>query len=387
MRVVLAFVFLGLVNAAFIGNAIAADSHGVTKATAMDALDRGSIPSRVRESLPSEAVALVAGDARPVTGLAFTPDGRTLFVANEGGPNKGDAPGIVEVWDVSQSAPQKTAQLDGHRDWITSLAVSRDGRILASGGARFDQSIHFWDLTGRQPKPAAVIAPFSHWWHLALAFSPDGKWLATVSGSDQGPIQLWDVSEGPDHVKQGPVLSGLAWGISAMAFSPDGRFLVAALGSGHHHPNDGTLLLWKRGSADYALVSKVEGKNQEISSLVFSRDGTALVTGYSGGGLRMWGLSDGTLREKTPPRDPENPVRVVTFLTDGSRLFSGRRDGTVDEWDAKVGKSRHWKFEAGVSSMAPAPHGPYLAVGLNDGRSVILRLQSGNDTLGESIGK
>ena len=226
---------------------------------------------------------------------------------------------------------------------------------------------------GEQPKPAAVLAAFSHWWHVALAFSPDGKWLATVSGSDHGPVQLWDVSAGPNDVKQGPVLPGPAWGVSAMAFSHNGRFLVAALGSGHHHPNDGTLLVWKKNDAGYELISKVAGNAHEISSLAFSPEDDALVTGYAGGGLRMWDFSDGVLKEKTPLRDGGNPVKVVTFLPSGQLLSAGN-DGNVVEWDAKVGKSRQWKFGESLTSLAAAPRQPYLAVGLGDGRAVILHL-------------
>lgn len=351
--------------------------NGILKlrsATSLDALNRSSIPAGIRKALPTEAVAVIDGDPRPVSALAFAPDGRTLILAHEGGPQKGDPPGVVEVWDVSHAAPKRTAQLDGPRDWIASLAISPNGKILVSGGARFDQSIRFWDLTGPRPKPAAVIAAFSHWWHNSLAFSPDGKWLATVSGSDQGPVQLWDVSAGPNDVKQGPVLSGLAWGVSALAFSHDGRFLVAALGSGHHHPNDGTLVVWKKSGAEYKLMSKVEGKGHEISSLAFAPAEDALVTGYAAGGLRMWDFADGAIKEKTPIRDAGNPVRTVAFLPSEGRLYSARRDGVVVEWDAKVGQSRQWGFSEVLRSMAPAPHKPYLAVGLNDGQTVILHL-------------
>ncbi len=373
MHIALLYGLLGLLIAAFGSTSAGADIHAIPGGTGLDVLDRGSIPPQVRDSVPSDAVAVTDGDSRPVSAMAFTPDGRTLIVAHEGGPKKGDQPGTIEVWDLSRAAPQRTAQLDGHRDWISSLAVSPNGRMLISGGARFDQSVNFWDLSGREPKPAAVLAPFSQWWHVALAFSPDGKWLATVSGSDHGPVQLWDVSAGPNDVKQGPVLTGPAWGVSAMAFSRNGRFLVAALGSGHLHPNDGTLLVWKKSDTGYDLISKVAGNAHEISSLAFSPEGDALVTGYASGGLRMWDFSDGVLKEKTPLRDGGNSVKVVTFLPSG-QLSSAGKDGNVVEWDAKVGKSRQWKFGESLTSLAAAPHQPYLAVGLGDGRAVILHL-------------
>ena len=269
MRIALLRGFLGLMIAAFGSTLAGADSNRVSGGNGLEALDRGSIAPGIRDSMPSDVVAVINGELTPVSALAFRPDGRTLIVAHEGGPKKGDQPGVVELWDLSHAAPQRTAQLNGHQDWITSLAISPNRRMLVSGGARFDQSVHFWDLSGGQPKPAAVLPAFSHWWHVALAFTPDSKWLATVSGSEQGPVQLWDVSAGSNDVKQGPVLLGPAWGVSAMAFSHDGRFLVAALGSGHHHPNDGTLLVWKKNGANYDLVFKSKERHMRSAAWRF----------------------------------------------------------------------------------------------------------------------
>ena len=169
------------------------------------------------------------------------------------------------------------------------------------------------------------------------------------------------------------MLTGPTWGVSAMAFSHNGRFLVLALGSGHLHPNDGTLLVWKKSDTGYDLISQVAGNGARDQQL-------GLLGGGRCPGHRICrrrpedvDFSDGVLKEKTPLRDGGNPVTVVTFLPSGQLLSAGH-DGNVVEWDAKVGKSRQWKFGESLTSLAAAPCQPYLAVGLGDGRAVILHL-------------
>jgi WD40 repeat protein len=350
----------------------------------MDSLDREKIPAVVRRNLPPDVVAVMAGDPRSVAALAFVSDGRTLILAHLGGPNKGDLPGTIEMWNLSDAAPQEIVQLDAHRDWISSLAISPNGKMLVSGGTRFDQSIHFWSLSGNKPQHSAALTKFSHWWHHALVFSPDGKWLATVSGSEQGPVQLWDVSDVSKQVKEGPVLTGLEWGISAMAFTADGRYLIAALGSGHHHPNDGTLLVWERNDTGFALKSKIEDKGHEMSALAISPDGHRFVAGYADGAIKLFGLTAGTPQEKAALRDHGDSQQAIAFLPNGEQFLSASQSGTVDEWDALGAKSmRQWRFPGSLSSMALSSSGQYAAVGLADGRTAILKLPNSANASGD----
>ena len=279
-----------------------------------------------------------------------------MVLAHLGGSKKGDSPGTIELWDLSRAAPEEIVQLDAHRDWISSLSISSNGKTLVSGGTRFDQSVHFWTLSGEKPRHAAELTKFSQWWHHALVFSPDGKWLATVSGSEQGPVQLWDVSDVSNQVKEGPVLAGLAWGVSAMAFSPDGRYLIAALGSGHHHPNDGTLLVWERNDTGFALKSKIEDKGHEIGALAVSPNGHRFVAGYADGVVKSFELNADTPQEKASLHEQRSPQRAIAFLPNGEQFLSASQDGTLDEWDAQGAKSlRQWRFPGSLSSMGLSP--------------------------------
>jgi WD40 repeat protein len=102
------------------------------------------------------------------------------------------------------------------------VAFSPDGKILASGSE--DKLIMFWDVDTGQSLGAPLKGHQGEIWK--LAFSPDGKTLASVSKKDH-TIILWDVDT---HQPFGPALKGQQGPVYALAFSPDGKILVSGGG-------------------------------------------------------------------------------------------------------------------------------------------------------------
>ncbi|MEZ4736520.1 MAG: hypothetical protein R3E79_56255 [Caldilineaceae bacterium] len=86
-------------------------------------------------------VKILQGHRSILPAAAFHPAGRLLAL--------GDSLGSIRLWDLAQGEPQWIHTMQSH-DWIEALAFSSDGRYLASTGATTDNSIHLWDVTTRE---------------------------------------------------------------------------------------------------------------------------------------------------------------------------------------------------------------------------------------------
>jgi WD40 repeat protein len=172
-----------------------------------------------------------------------------IFISNGKTLASGSGDNIIILWDMSNpGAPIKLGwPLTGHTNFVRSMAFSPDGKTLASGSCgKIDASlvvqpclqgeIILWDVSN--PKSPiqfrARLADHTDWVY-SLAFSPDGRALA--SGSFDGSIILWDVSNPKSPVQLGATLSGHSYVVNSLAFSPDGKTLAS--GSW-----DDTIILW-----------------------------------------------------------------------------------------------------------------------------------------------
>jgi WD40 repeat protein len=155
----------------------------------------------------------------------------------------------------------------------------------------------------------------------ALALSPQGDLLAGVSEATDWNIQIWDSHNGR---RLGPPLVGHEAWVSCLAFSPNGKTLASA------GWDDGWLLIWD--VSKRSLRARLRGHNGSVYAVAFSPDGGTLATGGSDETVRLWNVA--RRQEVAVLRGHRGPVNGVAFSRDGRWLASASDDGTIRLWRA-----------------------------------------------------
>lgn len=240
--------------------------------------------------------------------LAYSPDGKLLASATE---RDG-----VRLWNLSNpDQPQHLPPVAG--DSILSLTFAPDAKTLAVGHR--SGAIRLWDVAqAKSTSELKYSGPVN-----ALAYSQDGNTLAASGGKD---VALWDAAGKP--LRQfGPKETVLLPAVSCLAFSPDGKML--ATGS-----FDSNIRLWDTETG--ALIRAVEGHTSAVQSIAFSVDGRRIASGGYDGTVRLWEAHGG--RQVAMWRGHRGPVSSVALALDGRSILSGGADTTILHWDV-TGKS------------------------------------------------
>ena len=214
------------------------------------------------------------------------------------------------------------ATLDGFPDWVTSLAFSPDGKLLAVGTY---ESIRLWDV--EQQETAGELR-HRRGFARALAFSPDGDTLA-VGGYQS--VAIWSAGDR----KVVAEFKGHRGYVTDLCFSPEGDQLASA-------SEDLTARLWN--VADGSEVAKFEGHTHPVLGVDISPDGTLVATAAGDearltkpGEVMTWNIETGDPIHTFPPH--ERGATGVTFSPDGALLVSTSLDEKVNVYNVAEGKA------------------------------------------------
>jgi RNA polymerase sigma factor (sigma-70 family) len=323
--------------------------------------------------------------------LAATATGLTVVMVH-----RADAPVRPEAPQEARPAepervpePVQLATLHGHTGEINAIALSPDGKTLASAGQDFH--VKLWDIAAQKeqatlrPSGAARMAGQDVRAHRnsvnAVAFSPDGKSLA--SGSMDATLKIWDVATSEEkRTVQCPNIY-----VVAVAFSPDGATLAAAGGAApaafdrtirwsfDEVPKDerylreiGEIKLWDVATGTERRI--YQGDTGRVNSIAFRPDGAVLAAGLREGTIRLWDVATGRERACFPGN---GQVKAVAFSPDGKALAAvhGATTGTLPKdaqdrvqlWDLASGQVRAQLhgLPRMVSSVVFSPDGRTLA--------------------------
>ncbi len=306
------------------------------------------LPLRAKPKL--EKVSLIntlTGHSGKAASIAVSFDGRTLA--------SGSDDNTIMLWNLGTGELLHTLTGDSGR--VLTLALSPDGKTLASSHKTSDRScIKIWHLgTDGQPQESPVSTLTGHnKWIYSLAISPDGKTL--VSGGYK--IKIWDLDTGePLHT-----LAGHKKWVYSLAISPDGQTLVSSGG-------DKTIKIWQLGTGRRLQDSPLQtlsGHEDWVRTVAISPDGEILASGSDDNTIKLWHLNSGKLIRTLAGHT--DWVLSLAISPDGQTLISGSRDNTIKLWHLETGKllrtlTEHRKW---VYSLAVSPDGHTFASGSED---------------------
>jgi len=363
---------------------------------------------------PSASSRELSGHNGRVTSIAFSLDGDWLI--------SGSSDSTVRLWNMTVENPSTNSKvLVGHKDWVTSIALSIDGHWLASGS--YDSTVRLWDIKNEidskvedemssfDPIASLISSKGNTINIIALAFSPEEKWL--VSSSEDSTVRLWDFETGipqdsivisddnlgtinailfldnKTFIGEGENKALIKWdastgsivedipteleesNISTIALSSQS---ILAMADDRNHVVD----LYKGGDVnvkDYIVT--LDNNGETIDSLAFSPDGKWLASGNADSSISLWNVENiSALEQLEKPlaelsEHMENVYKVV-FSPEGNWLASASADSTVRIWDFREGVPKDATFvlhghKGPVYSLAFSPKGRWLASAGEDG--------------------
>jgi WD40 repeat protein len=313
-----------------------------------------------------------------VMSLEFLPDEKTLIAS--GGETNGL--GSIRMYDFATA--KYLGQFSGHKHWAQTIAISTDGKHLASTSWSVWSAgeLRLWDPRGFQPI-AEIKVPGENQYISSGAIGLDGKLL--VLGGWGQTLTAWDMTDAskPELRKQ---FKEHKAGIRSVAFDEAGKRFVSA-------DEGGTVIVWDAETLERIVSFKAS--DHGIYRAKFTPDGTKIVTvggdwkAQTKSEMRVWDSKSG----KDLGRFPDQPREVwdIAFL-DGGKLLAtlpafsgGQQDAHVKIWDFEKKVVMKTLLPPGTFNngrcLGLSPDGKRLAIGSNNGPVKVLDTTSWKEVL------
>jgi WD40 repeat protein len=262
--------------------------------------------AKVWNTTDGAAVRQIAGAQANLVRLAIRPDGVQVAGA--------DAQGRVYLWTYANGALAQTIETGSP---VIDLAFSIDNQRIVAVSA--DNKLRVYDATAAEITPLGELAsptPVA-----AIAFAPD---KTIITGGTDKQIAVWaDVS--PNAVRS---LAGHTAPVYDVAFSPDGKLVASASG-------DQTIRIWDATTG--AQVRAISGSVGPVYAIDFNADGTQLVSGGADGLLRLWNVANGEQLKQLSEGEKPSPLFGVAFSADGRFAAGAGAEKVIRIWDANSG--------------------------------------------------
>jgi WD40 repeat protein len=276
---------------------------------------------------------IVPAHKRYVTALAFSPNDKQLYTASDDGTSKrwdaatgkllaeskADSPltalivcpknnrVITGAWNgslryVEIDRAVRARPIRAHTENITALALSADGRWLATGSG--DDTARIWDT--KTDKPVLTIEHGNEYDVTCLAFDPAGKWLLT--GDGEGTVRFFDTVKGQEIQRFQCHEETIA---GAAVLDNGKKFLTASW--------DDTIKVWD--AVTGTELQALAGHTDDVTCAALSRDGKTLVTGSADRTVRCWDIATGKAIYTSSAA--AEAITAVAITSGGERVAAG----------------------------------------------------------------
>ncbi|KAF8833428.1 WD40 repeat-like protein [Paxillus ammoniavirescens] len=271
----------------------------------------------------------------------------------------------VRLWNVETGEQEGTTM--EHKGWVSGLAVTRDGKRVLSGGA--DKRIRVWGVETHELIEEWEDETGSIWW---IVVSPDDQLAAT--GGEKGVIVIREIQEGSrigHSIKAGRA-------VRLFCFSPHGEKLACAVGD--TFDVEPAIHVYDIESGEL-VFGPIKGHTQPVNCVLWSLDGSQLFSGSDDRTIQCWNSDTGESIGE-PWKGHTHWVWSLSLSPDGTKLVSASQDNTVRFWDARSGDpiGQPLQHDNWVNAVTFSPSGEFVASGGHNNKVSIWRVPWWNDS-------